>query len=95
MLRLKLIIRRAMLKKLALVIVKAGTLVSRKVALKVANSIYLLKVLIKNIEVELKLNKMRLQISYQITLVWKRLIMSLMSKMNPRTIIRISEYEFN
>ena len=57
MFRLKLIIRRAMLKKLALVIIKAGTLVSRKVALKVANSIYLLKVLIKNIEVELKLNK--------------------------------------
>ena len=57
MFRLKLIIRRAMLKKLALVIVKAGTLVSRKVALKVANSIYLLKVLIKKIEVELKLNR--------------------------------------
>ena len=57
MFRLKLIIRRAMLKKLALVIIKAGTLVSRKVALKVANSIYLLKVFIKNIEVELKLNK--------------------------------------
>ena len=57
MFRLKLIIRRAMLKKLALVIVKAGTLVSRKVALKVANSIYLLKVLIKKIEVELKLKR--------------------------------------
>ena len=50
MLRLKLIMRKAVLKKLALVIVKAGSLVSRKAALKVANSIYLLKVLITNIE---------------------------------------------
>ena len=55
MLRLKLIMRKAVLKKIALVIVKAGSLVSRKAALKVANSIYLLKVLITNIEVELKL----------------------------------------